>query len=58
MEQKTMRVIKFKPYRVEIFRPNCELSKLFAELLKQKTLTREDVEQIKKIGFEIIEEAA
>lgn len=58
MEQKCIKVIRFKPYRIEIFRPNCELSRLFAELLKQKSLTREDIEAIKRIGFEIIEECA
>lgn len=35
------------------FYPICEKSKVFADLLEQKTLTKKDLEQIKKLGFEI-----
>ena len=31
--------------------PECERSRLFAELLGQKTLTSENIAGIKKIGF-------
>lgn len=45
-----------KPYGVETIRPECELSRGFAELLKQKTLTAGDVELIKRLGFEVVQE--
>lgn len=34
-------------------RPECELSRKFAELLGQKTLTEADIEIIKKLGYEV-----
>lgn len=34
-------------------KPECELSRLFAELLRQRTLTPDDVERIKRLGYEI-----
>lgn len=40
-------------YGVETFYPECELSRLFADLLNQKTLTRKNVEMIKRLGFVI-----
>jgi hypothetical protein len=36
--------------------PRCPVSRLFCELLGQKTLTRENVEKIKKLGFEVKQE--
>jgi hypothetical protein len=38
-------------YGRESIIPICETSHLFCELLKQKTLTRDDVNGIKKLGF-------
>ena len=35
------------------FYPICEKSRVFADLLEQKTLTKRDLEQIKKLGFQI-----
>ena len=35
------------------FYPICEKSKIFADLLEQKTLTKRDLEKIKKLGFQI-----
>ena len=40
-------------YGTETIYPDCEPSKIFAELLKQKTLTREDIETIKRLGYEV-----
>lgn len=34
-------------------RPECEDSKLFTELLGQKTLTEENIEIIKRLGYEV-----
>ena len=34
-------------------RPECDRSKLFAELLGQKTLTEENIQVIKRLGYEI-----
>lgn len=33
--------------------PRCPVSELFARLVKQKTLTREDIKIIKELGFTI-----
>lgn len=44
------------PYGVETFYPRCALSKGFARLLGQKTLTKGDVELIKGLGFEFVQE--
>jgi hypothetical protein len=33
--------------------PICEKSKIFADLLKQKTLTKNDLEKIKSLGIQI-----
>lgn len=40
-------------YGREIFTPQCPGTRLFAELLGQKTLTRENIEVIKKLGYEV-----
>lgn len=42
-----------KVFGKEKIYPICNLSKLFAKLVKQKTLTREDVQKIKMMGFKI-----
>lgn len=55
-----IKVLKFNRSKKSfgLYRPNCEMSRTFAELLKQKMLTNENLETIKRLGFEIIEEAA
>jgi hypothetical protein len=40
-------------YGNEAIYPACEISQGFAELLKQKTFTRMDIQRIQRIGFEI-----
>lgn len=40
-------------YGIETFIPLNELALLFCELLRQKTLTRKNIETIKRLGFEI-----
>jgi len=46
-------VERFVYYGRETIKPACPLSRGFADLLKQKTLTPDDVERIKKLGFEV-----
>lgn len=46
-------VERFLYYGRETIKPACDLSRGFAVLLKQKTLTHEDVERIKALGFEV-----
>jgi hypothetical protein len=41
------------PYGVETFYPECECARAFVALLRQKTLTRADVERIKDLGYVI-----
>lgn len=43
-------------YGVDVIRPECDLSKGFVKLLRQKTFTSEDVRLIKDLGyvFEVI----
>lgn len=36
-----------------LYRPGNELSERFVDLLRQTTLTPENVEQIKQLGFEV-----
>jgi hypothetical protein len=43
-----------KPYGVETFYPECPCSKAFADLLRQKTFTRRDIENIKRLGYTIV----
>jgi hypothetical protein len=43
-----------KSYGVERIYPVCEKAKTFASMVKQETLTKRDIEHIKKLGFEII----
>jgi hypothetical protein len=38
-------------YGAEMIYPDCDKSKLLAELLRQTTLTRRDLGVIKKLGF-------
>lgn len=40
-------------YGKETFKPQCEISRAFCKLLKQKTLTKEDIETIKELGYKI-----
>lgn len=49
--ENTLTVSVRSPYGVETIYPECPVSRLFCELLRQKTLTRENVETIKKLGF-------
>jgi hypothetical protein len=41
-------------YGNEAIYPVCDKARGFAELLNQKTLTRNDIAKIKAIGFEVI----
>lgn len=54
METSKVLIVSIRDYfgRATI-RPECEQSRLFAELLKQSTLTEEDVTVIKKLGYEV-----
>lgn len=49
---RTLKVSLSNPYGVETIRPECAWSRMFADLLRQKTLTRENVELLKKLGYE------
>jgi hypothetical protein len=40
-------------YGNEAIYPACEKSSIFAELIGQKTLTRRDLDKIKKLGYEV-----
>lgn len=51
MNNRTLRVRVAGRYGVETIYPECETSRLFCKLLKQKTLTRENVERIKALGY-------
>lgn len=50
---KTLVISQVNWYGRETFKPECEVSIMFCRLLKQKTLTREDLNLIKELGFEI-----
>ena len=54
---KTLRVRIVKAYGRTVVYPLCETSRLFAELLEQITLTENDCDLIKKIGFEFLIES-
>lgn len=47
-----LKVSLHRPYGNETFYPECVSSKILADLLRQKSLTREDVEKLKSLGFE------
>jgi hypothetical protein len=49
----TLKVKYYQVYGNETFYPACETSELFAKLLKQKSLTRKNIEVIKKLGYTI-----
>lgn len=55
---KTLRIQIKEPYGVETIYPVCDVARLFCELLRQKTLTRRDVEVLKRLGyvFEVVTE--
>ena len=40
-------------YGKETIYPICEQAKIFAGLVRQRTLTRKDIEKIKALGFAI-----
>lgn len=40
-------------YGRETIKPVCDRAKLFVALLGQKTLTRQNVEHIKELGYEV-----
>lgn len=40
-------------YGIETFHASCPISRMFAQLLGQKTLTRGNIEIIKRLGFEV-----
>lgn len=50
---KTIKVTFIYHHGRESFRPACEVSRLFAELLGQKLLTRDNVTVIQRLGYEI-----
>lgn len=37
----------------ELLYPACDASRIFAHMLQQKSLTRENVESIAKLGFDV-----
>ncbi len=47
----TLKVSLIEYYGRETIKPECDLSRLFCKLLKQRTLTRENVETIKLLGY-------
>jgi hypothetical protein len=40
-------------YGVERFYPHCDKAKIFCKLVKQGTLTRQDLQHIKQLGVEV-----
>ena len=48
-----VKVLVKEAYGRRAYYPNCETSKLFAHSLRQKTLTDENLETLKKLGKEI-----
>ena len=50
---KTIQVEVKHPYGTERIYPVCETSKIFSRLAKTETLSRHDLEAIKKLGYEI-----
>lgn len=48
---KTLLVTEVPAYGKKEFKPDCDLSRKFAELLRQKHLTERNVEVIKSLGF-------
>lgn len=41
------------PYGRELIRPKNETARTFCALLEQTTLTRSDIEKIKRLGFKV-----
>lgn len=54
LSKPTLKVRVKGPFGRELIYPDCDLSRLFCELLGQKTLTREDIDVIKRLGYEFI----
>jgi len=50
----TLTVSVHCPYGRSTLVPECKLSRLFAELLGQKTLTAQNIILIKALGFEVV----
>lgn len=46
-------VLPYGSYNNTLYVPECETSKAFCKLLKQKTLTAENLEVLKELGYEI-----
>ena len=54
LEQRpTLEVRIVERYGRETIYPECEVSRRFADLLGQTTLTRNDIEKIKRLGYEV-----
>jgi hypothetical protein len=51
--ENTLKVSLAKQYGNETIHPECDLSRGFASLLGQKTLTRANIESIKALGFKV-----
>lgn len=48
---KTLQVICDNVYGKELIRPACSDSQIFCRLLKQKSFTQSDINQIKSLGY-------
>lgn len=53
-DQKVLRVERLSHYGRVTIRPACDVSRAFAALLGQKTLTEDNVEGIKKLGYRVL----
>lgn len=52
LRQYTLTVEPVANYGRTEYRPSCEVSRMFCELLGQKGLSEKNIEVIKKMGFE------
>lgn len=52
--QLKMEVSRIKQYGRDEYKPECEVSRKFTELLKQKVLTIKDIEKIKQLGYRVL----
>lgn len=53
MNDKTVQVQIKSIYGNEMIYPVCEAAKVFASMVGQKTLTRRDIDHIKKLGYTV-----
>ena len=53
IEEQSVEVSVMNHYGRETIKPECPISRLFAKLLRQKTLTRENIEVIKSLGYTV-----